>query len=144
AKTPAEWNITKYLRPGENTVALEVYRWSDGSYLECQDFWRISGIERDVFLYSTPKTRIRDFWARADLDSLYRDGLLSVDVELLGVEVKKTRDLHIIEAALTDAQGKPVYQAAQKVDMKGKTTATVNFFHRLPVPLPWSAESPNL
>ncbi len=144
AKTPAEWNITKYLRPGENTVALEVYRWSDGSYLECQDFWRISGIERDVFLYSTPKTRIRDFWARADLDSLYRDGLLSVDVELLGVEVKKTRDLHIIEAALTDAQGKPVYQAAQKVDMKGKTTATVNFYHRLPAPLHWSAESPNL
>lgn len=55
SKTAAEWDITSELQPGENTVALEVYRWSSGSYLECQDFWRLSGIERDVYLYATPK-----------------------------------------------------------------------------------------
>ena len=64
SKTPAEWDITDYLTSGENTLAVEVYRWSDGSYLECQDFWRISGIERDVFLYSTPQVRIRDFFVK--------------------------------------------------------------------------------
>ncbi len=144
AKTPAEWNITKYLQPGLNSVALQVYRWSDGSYLECQDFWRISGIERDVFLFSTPKTRIRDFWARAELDSLYHDGLFSIDVELLSVELRKKRDPHTIEAALLDAQGNAIYQAAQTVEMKGKTVAAVIFAQRIPAPRQWSAESPNL
>ena len=58
SKTPAEWDITNYLIEGENIIAVEVYRWSDGSYLECQDFWRISGIERDVYLFSTIKQKI--------------------------------------------------------------------------------------
>lgn len=61
SRTPAEFDITKYLNEGENVVAAEVYRWSDGSYLEDQDFWRMSGIFRDVFLWSTPQVHIRDF-----------------------------------------------------------------------------------
>ena len=62
SKTPAEWNVTKLLKPGENVLAAEVYRWSDGSYLECQDFWRLAGIERDVYLYCRaqgPHPRLR-------------------------------------------------------------------------------------
>ena len=82
SKTPAEWNITKFLKPGENVLAAEVYRWSDGSYLECQDFWRLAGIERDVYLYAAPKVRIRDFEVRAGLDDRYRDGRLAVTVDL--------------------------------------------------------------
>ena len=58
---PAEFNLTSYLRKGANSIALEVYRWSDGSYLEDQDFWRFSGIERDVYLYATPRTFVQDY-----------------------------------------------------------------------------------
>ncbi len=82
SKTPAEWDVTSYLVPGTNTIALEVLRWSDGSYLECQDFFRLSGIERDVYLYAAPKIRVRDFWVQAGLDDTYRDGILKVIVDL--------------------------------------------------------------
>ena len=71
--TPAEFNITKYVHPKKNTIAVEVYRWSDGSYLEDQDMWRFSGIYRDVYLYSTPKIHIRDFYARSEFDSKYEN-----------------------------------------------------------------------
>ena len=144
AKTPAEWNITRYLQPGENLVALEVYRWSDGSYLECQDFWRISGIEREVFLYAAPRLRIRDFWVRADLDSTYQDGLLAVDAELLNIDVSK-RSLPCTAAVLlADAAGNTLYQAEQSVDMKGKNSAILTFRQRITRPEKWSAETPNL
>lgn len=83
SKTPAEFKITPYLKNGENLIALEVYRWSDGSYLECQDMWRISGIERDVHLYAAPYVRIRDFFARTTLDYDYKNGILDLDVEVL-------------------------------------------------------------
>ncbi len=73
SRTPAEFNVTNYLVDGENMVALEVYRYSDGSYLECQDFWRISGFFRDVFLYSLNDLHIRDFEVHTDLDEDYRD-----------------------------------------------------------------------
>ena len=78
-RRPPSSNITRFLKPGENVLAVEVYRWSDGSYLECQDFWRLAGIERDVYLYAAPKVRIRDFEVRAGLDGTYRNGRLGVD-----------------------------------------------------------------
>ena len=61
SKLPAEFNITPYLKKGDNTIAIQIFRWTDGSYLECQDFWRVSGIERSVYLYGQPKLRVRDF-----------------------------------------------------------------------------------
>ena len=82
SKLPAEFNVTRFIRPGENLLAVEVYRWSDGSYLECQDFWRISGIERDVFLWAAPKVHIRDFFVKAGLDESYQGGRLEVTVDL--------------------------------------------------------------
>jgi len=82
SKTAAEFNITKYLQKGANDLAVEVYRWCDGSYLEDQDFWRLSGIERDVYLLATPKVRIQDFFVKADLDDSYADGLFRLDVVL--------------------------------------------------------------
>jgi len=82
AKLPAEFDVTEFVRHGENQLAVEVYRWSDGSYLECQDFWRISGIERDVYLWAAPKLHVRDFFVRAGLDGSYRNGRLELDVSL--------------------------------------------------------------
>ena len=67
----------------EKTLAIEVYRWSDGSYLECQDFWRFSGIERDVYLYSNPKVHVFDYFAKAGLTNNYQDGLLQLEVDVV-------------------------------------------------------------
>ncbi|MFW9972252.1 MAG: sugar-binding domain-containing protein, partial [Candidatus Odinarchaeota archaeon] len=75
--TPAEFNITKNIRQGENIIAVEVYRWSDGSYLEDQDMWRFSGIFRDVFVFSTPRIHIRDFFVFCEFDDNYRDAILN-------------------------------------------------------------------
>jgi len=76
--TPAEFNITRYLRKGKNILAAEVYRWSDGSYLEDQDMWRLSGIYRDVYLFSTPTVHISDFFVRTDLDEQYKDATIMI------------------------------------------------------------------
>ncbi|NLO67558.1 MAG: beta-galactosidase, partial [Bacteroidales bacterium] len=82
SKLPAEFNVTPYLREGQNSIALQIFRWTDGSFLECQDFWRISGIERSIFLYSQPKTRIVDFEVVSLLDGAYVDGILKVEVRV--------------------------------------------------------------
>ncbi|TWT77599.1 Beta-galactosidase [Posidoniimonas polymericola] len=82
SRSPAEFEITNAVQAGENQLAVEVYRWSDGSYLEDQDMWRMAGIHRDVTLYSTPPQRICDFTVRTELDEAYRDATVTVDVEL--------------------------------------------------------------
>ena len=71
SKNSAEFLINKFVKPGKNVLTLKIYRWSTGSYLECQDFWRISGIERDVFLYSQPKAALKDFRVTSTLDDTY-------------------------------------------------------------------------
>src|ERR1039457_5223711 len=78
SRTPVEFDITQYLRPGENLLAVENFRWSDGSYLEDQDMWRLSGIFRDVYLWSPPKVHIRDLEVKTDLDGQYRDATLDL------------------------------------------------------------------
>ena len=80
--TAHEFNITDYLVPGENTLAVMVYRWSDGSFLENQDFIRLSGIFRDVFLFSKDKVELRDYFIKTDLDDEYVNADLNVDVDL--------------------------------------------------------------
>ncbi|MDE5416710.1 DUF4981 domain-containing protein [Labilibaculum sp. DW002] len=144
SKTPAEWDITKYLEKGENVLALEVYRWSDGSYLECQDFWRISGIERDVYLYSTPKVRIRDFFAKADLDSQYKNGLLSLDIDLQNHTQKLRSGNYEVEYRLINEQGKLVAADSQKVLIDRKSDFKLNFTKEISNPKKWTAETPNL
>ena len=100
---PAEFNLTPYLQEGKNTLAVEVYRFTDGSFLECQDFWRFSGIFRDVFLWSAPRTQIRDFFFRTDLDGDYRNATVFLDVEITG---KKSSAELIVK--LSDTEGKEV------------------------------------
>jgi len=144
AKTPAEWDITPYLKPGQNLVALEVYRWSDGSYLECQDFWRISGIERDVYLYAAPPVRIRDFFVHADLDTACCDGRFSVQVELKNKAERLRSEKRKVALSLLDGQGRIVYNDQKTVKVDKKEIASLTFARTIPQPLKWTAETPNL
>ncbi len=146
SKTPAEWDITKYVKPGKNTLAVQVFRWSDGSYLECQDFWRISGIERDVYLFSTPRVHIRDFFVKAPLVNNYRDGDLTVEVEVRNyVPWERKRPVPAtLSLVLTDAGGKEVASLEQPLDIKGKGKQFVTFHTLLPKVHAWSAETPYL
>jgi beta-galactosidase len=106
--TPAEFDVTEALRPGDNSVAVEVYRWSDGSYLEDQDMWRFSGIYRDVFLYSTADVRISDFAVRTDLDADYRDAELLIKPELARYGDRAVKGW-TVQAHLYDPAGKAVF-----------------------------------
>jgi hypothetical protein len=85
SKLPSEFNIGKFVRAGRNTIAIELYSWADGSYLEDQDFWRVSGIERSVYIYAEPKARLRDFTVTAALDKAhYRDGIFALEAAMAG------------------------------------------------------------
>lgn len=145
--TPAEFNITRHLKAGENVIAAEVYRWSDASYLEDQDMWRLSGIYRDVFLYATPKVHIRDFFAKAQLDSDYRDAQLEVSVEAVNYSAKAA-GVHTVEVELLDAAGQhvsvepPLQVRIERIDAKRDTTVEVKGAVRNPKK--WTAETPNL
>ena len=143
SKTPAEFDITKYAKPGAlNTIALQVFRWCDGSYLEDQDFFRLSGIERDVYLYSAPKTHIRDLEVIGKLEPDYKNGVLSIKADLINYLPKDAKNM-VVEASLIDASGKNVFSpVSQKTDIKGN--AKVSFEQKIINPLKWSAEYPNL
>ena len=106
SRTPAEFDLTDFVRPGLNQIAVEVYRWSDGSYLEDQDMWRMSGIFRPVYLYSTAAARIRDFTVRTDLDADYRDAVLQIKPELGAKNLSLSN--WTVRAQLFDANGKQV------------------------------------
>lgn len=144
SKTPAEFDISKYVKPGStNSISLQVFRWNDGSYLEDQDFWRLSGIERDVYLFATPKQHIHDFFIKSDLDAEYKNGLFSAEIDVINYTPEKEFKDLIVELSLLDATGKKVFPAiSKKVDLK--TAAKVNFDQKVLNPLKWSAEYPNL
>jgi len=144
SKLPAEWNITPFLKPGPNTVALQVLRWSDGSYLECQDFWRLSGIERDVYLYAAPKIRIRDFWVKADLADGFTRGVLDASVELAITIPGRRGSSRTVELTLFDRDDKPVLTSRRTVPVDGRRSAAIRLGGNLDKPLKWSAETPNL
>lgn len=144
SKTPAEWDITKFIKKGKNSIAIEVYRWSDGSYLECQDFWRISGIERDVYIYSTPKVRIRDFFAKASLDSEYKNGAFSLNVDLKNQIEKLRSGNYSIEYQLLDTEKIIVSRDLQEANINRKSELKLTFSKEIPNPKKWTAETPNL
>ncbi|AJP72359.1 glycoside hydrolase family 2 TIM barrel-domain containing protein [Sphingomonas hengshuiensis] len=137
SKLPSEFDVTRFLRPGRNTVAMRIYRWSDGSYLEDQDFWRVSGIEREVFLMAAPKTRIRDFAVRAGLTNNWRDGTLDVTAKVLpGAKAMRVRAT-LLDGAQTVSERVATVRA-------GTTEQTVQLGGRLAGVRSWSAEVPNL
>ena len=140
SKTPTDFRITPYLQEGENTVAVQVYRWSDASYLEDQDMWRLSGIQRDVYLFSTPRVHLRDFFARAGLTDDYRDGTLDLDVEVR--TLGESPDTYTVEYKLYDTDGLAATEA-RSIHAQGDSS-TVRFDHLLENVRRWSAETPEL
>ena len=142
AKSPAEFDITPYVRKGKNTLACQVYKYSDGSYIEDQDMWRLGGINRSVYLYSTAETRISDFFAHPDLDANYKNGLFSLDVELKNYATQNKNQT--VEVALLDGAGKSVFSKSQKVTVPSNGLKETTFSGTVSNPLKWTAETPNL
>lgn len=139
--TPAEFNITKYLVPGENLVTAEVYRYSDGTYLEDQDMWFFSGIYREVYIFAEPKVTIWDFYAKAQLDEEYKDGNLDVEIQLRNFgenPVAVFADVLFME----DKENPQVIGSEQIIVNPGE--CRFNFSDVISEPKHWSAEDPNL
>ena len=126
SKVAAEFNISKYLKPGKNLIAMQVMRWCDGSYFEDQDFWRLTGIAREVYLYARPKQHAADIRLNAALENNYQDGVLNYKVSLKGGKTD-------VAITLCDKDGKQIAQAtgAQGVIKVPKVNA-------------WTAETPYL
>ncbi len=142
SRTPVEFDITKFLKPGENLLAVENFRWCDGSYLEDQDFWRMSGIFRDVYLWSPTDLHIRDFQVKTDLDAQDRDATLTVDVSVQNAG--RNEAIAMVEASLQDPKGNPIAapRAELQVPEGGAREASVTT--SIANPLKWTAETPNL
>jgi beta-galactosidase len=143
SRTDAEFNITKYVKPGENLVAVEVYRWSDGSYLEDQDFWKLSGIFRDVTLLSIGDLHTRDFWARPELDAQYRDAELKVNAKVRNYTAEARE--FTLDATLLDSSGATVAgPVAQSGKAAANEEASLDWSMKVANPKKWSAETPDL
>jgi beta-galactosidase len=141
-KSPAEFDITKYMKQGKNTLSIEGYRWSDGSYLEDQDFWRLSGFDRSIYLYSTAQTRIQDFFAKADLDNSYKIGFFSLDLTLKNYK-NKSENVQA-EIKLLDASGNQIFKKNNAVTLASEKETSTNFAQKVSTPHLWSSETPYL
>ncbi len=146
SRNAAEFDITRYVKPGRNMVAVEVYRYSAGSYLEDQDMWRLSGIFRNVTLWSAPQVHVRDFFIKTDLDSQYRDATLEaiLKVKNYGAQASSPCAAAI---ELFDGQGKPMSGLATEAKVPGlapgeETAVTLSL--KVANPAKWTAETPNL
>lgn len=133
---PSEFKITDYLVKGTNVIAVQIYRFTSGSFLECQDFWRLTGISRDVFLWSAPKTQIRDYFFRTDLDEEYKDAKVTIDVKLTGKKLPSGK----LTAKILDKNNKIVAEKTIYPPESGKYTMKMDVTN----PEKWSAETPNL
>jgi beta-galactosidase len=160
SRTPAEFELTEFLKSGANQIAVEVYRYSDGSYLEDQDMWRMSGIFRPVYLYSTAGARIRDFTVKTDLDDDYRNATLQIKPELTAKSLSLSN--WMVRAQLYDATGKPLFTnwlshdateilnpdfSARILDARMPQRGEPKFAWfeaKVNNPAKWTAETPNL
>ena len=140
SKTPAEFDITKFLRKGDNTVSIQVFRFSDGTYLEGQDMWKLSGIERSVYLIARPKISVYDFYAKATLDKNYRNGIFDLTVSLNNLPPSNTAQS--IEIKLLDyaAYNKIIFQQKKIIGSEKEIhfNTIVNDVRQ------WNAEHPEL
>ena len=130
SKLEAEFNLTKYLKPGKNLIAFQVFRWCDGTYLEDQDFLRACGVARDCYLYTRNKKYIQDIRITPDLDAQYKDATLDIALKLIG---NGSVDLKLIDKA-----GKEI--ATSSVKGSGNISTSMSISN----PLKWTAETPNL
>lgn len=140
SKTAAEFDITKVAKPGKNTIAVQVMRWSDASYMEDQDFWRLSGIERDVYIYASNKVSLRDFRVISDLENDYKDGVLNLNLKIdnnTNASIEK-----LIEVKLLDNNNQ-VYSESKSINLEVGSN-TIHFNKTIADVKSWNAEHPNL
>lgn len=141
SRLPAEFDVTQFVTPGgKNTLAVQVLQWADAAYLEGQDMWRMGGIERDVYLYSAPATRIRDLFVRATLDDANRDGLLDVDVDLVRTEGGAPPG----RLRFSVHDGARTVFSSEAFARPAKDAGVFNLKTRIAAPKHWTAETPNL
>lgn len=143
SKNPAEYLINDYIEDGENVLTLKIYRWSTGSFLECQDFWRMSGIERDVFVYSQPKASVSDFRITSTLDETYKDGIFRLAIDLKN---RKTDNATLeVGYELIDRKDNSIVIASiKKVNIEPWKEETLVFSKLIPEVKTWTSEDPNL
>ena len=159
AKTNAEFDLTPYVKVGKNMLAVKVYRFSNGSYFECQDFWRLSGIERDVMLYSKPMLNVYDYEIHAGLDKSYQNGTFSIKVKLQSKTNKIQKNSSLIVGAYEgkEVDGFPeniLFTLTKPINELNFTQADDGYYYadaelsvdskEIEKVKPWSAESPNL
>jgi beta-galactosidase len=142
SRTPAEFEITKYVRPGTNTIAVEDYRFSDGSFLEDQDMFRLSGIFRDVYLWSPAAVHMRDYELRTDFDRAYRDATLAATIRIGNAGTTAAQG--DVTVALTDADGRPIATQTRSYSVPAGGELPIDLTLVVKAPLKWTAETPNL
>jgi len=142
SKTAAEFNITQYLKAGENVLAAKVIRHTDGSYLEDQDFWRVSGIERDVYLHTAPNTHVRDFFAKTSLENNYKDGVLNLAIDVANKD--DAAQSVKVNIKLSDAKGNVVATKSSSVIVMSGKEQTIKQALTVKDVAAWSAEIPSL
>ncbi|MCG9697928.1 glycoside hydrolase family 2 TIM barrel-domain containing protein [Shewanella sp. Isolate11] len=143
SKTPAEFDISKALTSGNNQLAVKVLRYSDGSYLEDQDFWRVSGIERDVYIYQQTPLHVADYFAKTSLTDDYKQGVLNLSVTLSN-HSNQARQHHTLMAKLLDSNGQVVYQRQWPFSIEANSRKELQQKLTLHGIKPWTAETPNL
>ena len=142
SKTAAEFKINKYVNTGTNSLVIKIFRWSTGSYLEAQDFWRISGIERDVFLWSQPKFALHDFRVTSTLDDSYKNGIFKLETTVHNF----TRKVGYgdVTYELIDDAGNTVATGTKEIGVQNNGENAVTFEAQIPNVKTWTSEHPNL
>jgi len=144
SRNAADFDLTKYLKPGKNMIAVEVYQYSSGTWLEDQDMWRLHGIFRNVTLWSAPQVHIRDFFVKTDLDKDYKDATLDVSAKIKNYS-DKTAKAQTFTATLYDKEGKEIAKgSAIGTALKANQEEPLNVKIQVTNPLKWTAETPNL
>lgn len=135
SRLSSQFNITKLLKKGKNRLAVKVFRYSDGSYLEGQDYWKYSGIERSVYLYARPQSRVKDFHMTADLIHKYKDGNLNLDIMLHQPQIGEKVEVKVLD------KGQCIWINEKNITSPNDTLFKTQ--HLFPNILPWNAETPN-
>jgi len=144
AQEPAEYDITNYIKPGKNTIAVNVYKYSDGYYLEDQDYWRLAGIFDDVWLFATPETHIFDWYAMTDFDKTYNDARLDLSVEVKNYSANTVNNFTLRATLYDSGRKKVTSMLSDKFSVTSKDFQRVKLSDEIISPAKWSAEYPDL
>jgi beta-galactosidase/beta-glucuronidase len=143
SRTPAEFDVTSLVKPGVNTLAVRVLQWSDASYLEDQDMWWLSGIFRDVFLIARPSLHLADYVVRTELDAAYRDGVVTLEADLLNAGSAAASG--VLAAELRDPQGRLLaVRQTPALKLAAGKKKTISLTWSVPEAQKWTAETPSL